>query len=347
MLQLCRSARVSALPSLGPVQAGNPHEDPGEATMTRRTNGLGPLLRAALWLVLAVALSPSALAKLNVVATTPDLGALARSVGGDAVEVTVMALPTQDPHFVDPKPSLALRLARADALLLVGLDLESGWLPTLLTASRNARIQPGAPGYIDCSSFVTVLGVPTGKVDRSQGDVHPLGNPHYLRDPRAGLAVGEGLTRRFAELSPADAPALRATGAAWAAQLRLDIAAWKKELAGYQGAPVVTFHASMPYLLAWLGAREVATIEPRPGIPPTPAHVVHVIQRAKQEGARVVLQESYYPDRTGKLIAEKLGGTLVELPGGPDFQAGESYTAFMKVLVERLARGLRATASAQ
>ncbi|MCK6545632.1 metal ABC transporter substrate-binding protein [Myxococcota bacterium] len=277
-------------------------------------------------------------ADLTVVATVSDLAAIARDVGGDHVKVTSLALPTQDPHFVDARPHLALELSRADLLLTVGLDLEIGWLPTLLTGSRNGRIQTGGAGFLDCSTLVDVLDVPAHKVDRSMGDVHPGGNPHYLYDPRAGAKVADGIAKKMAELDPSNA-ALYAKNAA-ALLARLDAARAKAEtdLASLRGAKLVAQHKTLSYLSQWLGFTVVEHIEPRPGIPPSPSHVARVLTVAKAAGARAVVVEAYYPETTAKLVAERAGVPLVKLPGGADVKGGESYVA----RIERLAAALAA-----
>ncbi|MFH1465925.1 MAG: zinc ABC transporter substrate-binding protein [Pseudomonadota bacterium] len=293
-------------------------------------------MRRLLLLLLLFALPLPARATLEVVATLPDLAAIAREIGGAQVRVTAMAQPGQDPHFVDAKPSLALGLARADLLIVAGLELEVGWLPVLLTGARNARIQKGAPGYLDCSTLVAVLEIPTAPVDRSMGDVHPGGNPHYLLDPRRGLAVGRGIAARLEQIDPAHAAAYRAGLAAFETTLSAKIAAWEATAASLRGRPVVSYHRSLGYLADWLGFEVIAELEPKPGIPPRPAQLAEVLQRAQARGVRLVLQEAYYPASTSRAVAEKTSMKLVILPGGADFAAGGSYADRIDGLVSSL-----------
>ncbi len=278
-----------------------------------------------------------ALAGLKVVATVPDLAAIAKEVGGDKVTVSVMALPTQDPHFVDARPNLALDLSRADMLVLVGLDLEIGWLPTLLTGARNPKVQVGGTGYVDASQFATLLEVPTQKIDRAMGDIHPGGNPHYLLDPKNAVRVATGLGDRMAALDPANAAAYKANAAAFATAVDKARAGWESSLGKLRGKDILTYHKSMVYLATWLGFSVPATIEPKPGIPPAPAHVVSVLQTVQQRSIKTILQEEYYPATTAELVASKTGAKLVRLAGGADFAKGQTYKARMDALVKAIA----------
>jgi zinc/manganese transport system substrate-binding protein len=294
-------------------------------------------LIALFFILITLCLSGTAEAKLRVVATTADLASVAKEVGGDRVDVMAIALPTQDPHFVDARPHLALELAKADLLLSVGLGLEVGWLPTLLTSSRNGRIQSGAPGNLECSQFVKLLDVPATKVDRSQGDIHPAGNPHYMFDPRQAARVAKGIAERLAQLDPSGRDAYKRQAIEFIRKLGAATKGWQKQLARAQGAKVIAYHRSFPYLADWIGMSIVEHIEPKPGIPPNPRHVAHVIDVVKQNGVRAILQESFYPGKTSELIAERTHIKLVRLPGAPDYQNGQSYIAHMNRIVELLA----------
>lgn len=297
-------------------------------------------MRFPLVIALLLALLPArALAGLKVVATVPDLAAIAREVGGDKVTVTSLSLPTQDPHFVDARPNLALDLSRADLLVLVGLDLEIGWLPTLLTGARNPRVQVGGTGYFDASTAVPILEVPTQKIERSQGDIHPGGNPHYLLDPRNAGRVATALGGRMAELDPANAAAYKANAATFVAGLDKARAGWEASLARLRGKDVLTYHKSMVYLAAWLGFTVPTTIEPKPGIAPSPGHVVTVLQAVQQKGIKTILQEEYYPATTAELISSKTGARLVRIAGGTDYAKGQTYKARMDALVKAVGEG--------
>ena len=292
-------------------------------------------------LVLLAALVPgSARADLDVVATVTDLAAIAKEVGGKHATVTALSLPTQDPHWVDAKPSLTLQVNKADLLVAVGLDLEVGWLPVLQTGARNAKVQRGGRGFLECSQFVRPLEVPTGPVDRSMGDIHPGGNPHYLYDPRNAAACAKGIAAKMAALDPAHAAAYQANAERFAQQLETRRATWEKRMRSHRGDAVITYHRSWVYLTTWLGLNTVEYLEPKPGISPSPRHVVEVIRTGKQRGVDVLLQESYYPSKTGKLVAGKIGAKLVQLPGGTDFASGKSYLEHMDALVSQIASAL-------
>ena len=279
-------------------------------------------------------------AELRVVATTPDLAAVAKRVGGKHVKVKALALHSQDPHWVDPRPHLALELAKADLLLIVGMDLEVGWLPTLITGSRNASIQPGRTGHLNCSKFVRVLEVPR-RVDRRKGDVHPQGNPHYMLDPRRAARVGLGIAKRMAKLDPKNAAVYRGNAKKWAGKLSRWQRHWNKKLAPLKGKPVISYHRSLVYLADWVKFRAIGEIEPRPGTPPSPKHVALMIRTAKDRKVRLLLQESWHSTSVSALVAKKSGMTLVRLPGLPNFRKGQSYIGFMNGLVGRIEKAFK------
>jgi zinc/manganese transport system substrate-binding protein len=297
-------------------------------------------LFAALCAAVVTLTAVPARADLKVVATLPDLAALAKAVGGDKADVTALALPTQDPHFVDAKPNLALALNRADLLVAAGLDLEIGWLPNLQIGARNNKIQTGNPGYLDASRAVNLQEVPTTQVDRSQGDVHPGGNPHYLYDPRQALAVARAIEARMSQLDAKNADTYKANLAAFTKELTAAQAGWEKRLAGLKGVPVIAYHRTTAYLQDWLGFNTIAFLEPKPGIPPNPSHVAQVLMLGKQQKAKLVLKEDYYPDTIAKLVASKIPAPLVTLPGGTDFRGGQTYVQRMELMVSRLEQGL-------
>lgn len=280
----------------------------------RRTHLLAMLLGLIALLTL-VAASPAS-AQLRVVATTPDLGAIATEVLGDHGEVEVLVRPSDDPHFVDPRPSFVPILNRADLLLLVGMDLEIGWLPTLITGARNPKIQSGQPGYFDASRHVVAADVPRGPVDRTMGDVHPGGNPHYTTDPRQGARIALALGRHLAELDPPHADAYIERSRSLARDLiRL---AQRFELQ-FRELPeerrkVVTYHKSWSYVASWLSLDDVMQIEPKPGVPPNPRHVARLVETITEREVPVILQLSYYPTRTAEMLSERTGARLLRLP---------------------------------
>jgi len=295
-----------------------------------------PLFVLCLCLCGLLLAAPPARADLRIVTTTPDLATLAKQVGKDHVQVTSLALHTQDPHWVDARPNLALELSRADMCVLTGLDLELGWLPTLLTGARNGAIQPGGKGYLDASQFVSKLEVPTGPVDRSMGDIHPHGNPHYLLDPRRAMKVASGLAGKMGALDPANQDFYRKNADEFVAKLTQWKTVWDKKLGWLRGKKVIGYHQSLPYLADWLGFTVTTSIQPRPGIPPNPAHVAHVIELARKTDVKLILQESWHPGQTSKLVAEQAGVRLVVIPGAPDYRGGQSYLGFVNEIVTRL-----------
>lgn len=289
--------------------------------------------------VAALVSAPSAHASVNVVTTVPDLAAIARNVGGAHVGVQSLSLPTQDPHFVDAKPSLTLKVNKADLLIAVGAELEVGWLPSLQRGARNAKVQRGGAGFLECSSAVEMLGVASGPVDRSMGDIHPSGNPHYLYDPRAALACASAIADKLIALDAANADSYRANLKAFRTRMDEKRAAWEKRLAPYRGQQVISYHQSWAYLYHWLGLEEVATLEPKPGIAPSPRHLAKVIGVGRKHRVKVLIQEMYYPSKSGALVAKKIGARVVRIPGGTDFRAGETYLQHMEDVVSMLEHG--------
>jgi ABC-type Zn uptake system ZnuABC Zn-binding protein ZnuA len=267
----------------------------------------------ALSALLAFCVSSQAASKINVMTATEDLAALAREVGGDAVSVDSIAKGYQDPHFVEPKPSFLLKLQKADVLVVVGLQLEIGWLPPLITQSRNAKIQPAGSGYVDASSFSKILEIPQGQVTRAMGDVHPLGNPHYWLDPDNGRRIAKGLADKFSSMEPANAAQFAQRYADFDKKLTEAEKGWEAKMAPYKGRKVITYHRSWPNFCERFGLNVVDYVEPKPGIPPTPAHTLDVINLMKREGVHLILVEPYFDLRTPNSIASQVGGQAVVL----------------------------------
>jgi zinc/manganese transport system substrate-binding protein len=281
-------------------------------------------MRRSLWLTLILlavvglagrAPPARAAARLHVVATVGDLGAIAREVLGGAGDVVVLARPTQDPHFVDARPNLILDLNRADALVSMGVDYEVGWLPVLVRGARNPRIQLGAPGYIVAASMVPLLEVPQQRVDRSMGDIHPGGNPHLTLDPRNGARIAHGLAEAFAKLAPENRATYEHNATAFVATLEARTKQWEAAFAPYRDTPVVTYHKSFVYFTSWLGLREAGTIEPKPGIPPNAAHVAELVTVMRAQKVSAILQERWYPSNVAERIASQTGAHLVLIQG--------------------------------
>jgi zinc/manganese transport system substrate-binding protein len=289
------------------------------------------LLGAIIYLLAAFALSPSAEAKkLNVVTSTTDLAALAQEVGGDRISVESIAKGYQDPHFVEAKPSFLLKLKNADLLIEVGLDLEIGWLPPLITQSGNPRIQVGAAGFLDASQFAEILDKPTGMITRAMGDVHPLGNPHYWLDPDNGRRIARGIAGKLGELDPADAGYFQQRFQDFDGRLTDAEKKWDAEMAPYKGRKVVTYHTSWSNFAKHFGLVLAGFIEPRPGIPPTPQHTLEIINMMKRENVKLVMVEPYFDLKTPNSIGAATGAkVLVVLPSvGGEKQVTDYFKLF-------------------
>jgi zinc/manganese transport system substrate-binding protein len=255
----------------------------------------------------------SADSKIRIMTATTDLASLAQEVGGEKVDVESIARGYQDPHFVDPKPSFLLKLSKAELLIVVGLELEIGWLPPLITQSSNPRIQIGAPGYLDASRFAKILEIPTGQVTRAEGDVHPLGNPHYWLDPDNGLRIAKGIQNKLSEMRPNDAAYFVQRYDAFEQRLKQADQQWQAQMKPYVGRKVVTYHRSWPNFAEHFGLNVVGYVEPRPGIPPSPQHTVELIGQMKREGVKVIIVEPYFDLKTPNSIARETGGVVVVL----------------------------------
>lgn len=267
----------------------------------------------ALGLLAGAVFLPSAAAakKLNVVTSTTDMTALAQEVGGDKVNVESIAKGYQDPHFVEAKPSFLLKLRQADLLISVGLQLEIGWLPPLITQSGNPKIQVGASGYLDASQFAEILEIPQGTVTRAEGDVHPLGNPHYWLDPDNGRRIAKGIAGKLVDMDQEDAAFFQQRLQDFEQRLAQAEQKWDAEMKPYRGRKVVTYHRSFPNFAKHFGLNVIGYVEPRPGIPPTPSHTLELIQLMKRENCKVVLVEPYFDLKTPQSIGRETGAQVV------------------------------------
>jgi ABC-type Zn uptake system ZnuABC Zn-binding protein ZnuA len=332
-------------------------------------------MRIAATLAFLLAAATSSADPLRVVATTPDLADLARAVGGEEVAVTELARGPQDPHYVEPRPSFVRELHRADLFVLVGMDLEIGWAPVLLRSARNPAIQPGRTGYLDASRTIEVLEVPEGPVDRSMGDVHPFGNPHYLSDPVNGLRVARALRERLAALRPEASPAFADGYAAFARALarrlvgerlaarhdpeqlialveadrldaflagraeRGDLGGWLAAVRPVRGTRAVQDHGLWPYFARRFGLELVGTLEPRPGIAPTTSHLAVIVERIREQGVRLILASPYVDSRHARFVADHTDARVVEMAHQAGARPGvESYLDAVGHNVAQLAR---------
>src|SRR5467141_2264505 len=283
----------------------------------------------ALLFALLCPVTGSADSKIRIMTATTDLASLAQEVGGDKVEVESIARGYQDPHFVDAKPSFLLKLKRADLLIVVGLELEIGWLPPLITQSTNPKIQVGAPGYFDASRFAKILEIPTGQVTRAEGDVHPLGNPHYWLDPENGLRIAKGIADKLSEMRPGDAAYFAQRFTDFEQRLKQADQRWLAEMKPYEGRKIVTYHRSWPNFAEHFHLNVVGYVEPRPGIPPSPQHTVELIQQMKRDNVKVIVVEPYFDLKTPNAVARETGGKVLVLP--PSVGGEKEITDYFKL----------------
>ncbi|MBI3792387.1 MAG: zinc ABC transporter substrate-binding protein [Gemmatimonadetes bacterium] len=293
---------------------------------------------AALGAVVATVAS----AQLRVVTSTTDLYDIAKAVGGDKVVAAHIGEGYQDPHFIEAKPSFVLQLQRADVWAFVGLDLEIGWMPLLLDGARNPKITLGGSGYLDVSRAMPVIDIPRGAVDRSQGDVHPLGNPHYWLDPENGRRIARLFLSKYSELDPKNATAYAANEKAFEERLGAAEKAWQADLATIKGKPVVAWHTSWRYFAEYTGMNIVAYMEPKPVVPPSPSHLVTVIGAIRRTGAKVIVMEPFYDKKVADFVAKETGATVLILPSSVGGVKGvDDYIALMRSDIAQLAAAVK------
>jgi zinc/manganese transport system substrate-binding protein len=274
------------------------------------------LLTAALLILTAVLLTPvvQARATLNVITSTEDLASIVKEIGGDKVTVEALAKGYQDPHFVEAKPSFVIKLHNADLLVLVGRELEIGWLPPLITQSRNAKIQQGGPNYLDASLNVRILDIPTGQITRAMGDVHPQGNPHYWLEPGNGRKIAKTVQDKLSAMSPGDASYFAQRYGDFDKRLADGEKRWLAALAPYKGMKVVTYHRSWPNFADFFGLDVVGYVEPKPGIPPSPSHQLAVTEEMKRQGVKIIMVEPYFDLQTPNKMARDTGAKVLVMP---------------------------------
>jgi zinc/manganese transport system substrate-binding protein len=271
------------------------------------------------FLTLLVLPFPAA-AALNVFACEPEWASLAQDLGGDKVSVVSATTAQQDPHRIEARPSLIARIRSADLVICSGSELEVGWLPLLFTQSGNARITPGTPGFIEASQYVVKLEIPK-VVDRALGDVHPAGNPHIHLDPRNILRVGHVITERLSEIDHANAGFYAARAEDFAKRWQAALQRWQQQAAPLKGVPVVVYHKDFTYFIEWAGMREVGSLEPKPGIPPTPSHLADLVERMKRTPAKVIVYSAYNNPGAAQFLSERTNIPTTMMPftvGGTD-----------------------------
>jgi zinc/manganese transport system substrate-binding protein len=292
-------------------------------------------------LVTTLAAAWSAHATLNVVATLPDLGSVARAIGGDKVAITVLAKPTEDPHFVDARPSFVVSLRNADVLIDGGAELEIGWLPPLLQNARNSKIDNGQPGRVVASQGIRLMNVPTN-VTRAAGDVHALGNPHFMTDPIIAKAVAQHIAQSFSTVDPANAAIYQANYRKFEATINSKLQEWGTALLPFKGQHVVAYHDSWPYFAHRFGIEIDIFLEPKPGIPPSPSHLAEVITQMKAGKIKAIIVEPFQDKKVADKVASATGARVVEFaqfPGG--IPGTDNYVRLIDALVSRLAAALK------
>ena len=281
---------------------------------------------------------------LKVVATPPEYAAIATVVGGDQVKVTALAKATEDPHFVDAKPSHIVTLNKADVLVEGGADLEVGWLPPLIEGARNAKVNAGGHGRVRASEGIRLIDVPAA-LDRSLGDLHAAGNPHFMMDPENVRIVAGHIADVFCRLDAAGCPSYKANRETFDQKLQAKIAEWTKALAPYKGTPIVTYHPTWKYFAARFGLVSEIYLEPKPGIPPSPPHLAEVMQKMKEQKIGLLLVEPFQSRKTAEAVAERTGATVVDVCQFPGGLAGTDadYIALLDADVKAIAAALAAT----
>jgi ABC-type Zn uptake system ZnuABC Zn-binding protein ZnuA len=294
--------------------------------------------------VLFASATSDAAAAVRVITSTEDLAAIVREIGGDRVTVEAIAKGYQDPHFVEAKPSFILKLNRADLLVVVGRELEGAWLPPLITQSRNAKIQPGSPGYLDASQNVKILDIPSGQITRAMGDVHPQGNPHYWLDPANGRRIAQNIQSHLSQLAPNDAQYFAQRGAEFDRKLAEAEKRWKAALAPYKGTKIVTYHRSWSNFADAFGLDVVGYVEPKPGIPPSPSHTLDLIHEIKRQNIKIILVEPYFDLKTPNAISRETGAKVLVMPPSVGGVKGtEDYLSLFDYDVKLLVDTVRAT----
>jgi zinc/manganese transport system substrate-binding protein len=284
----------------------------------------------------------SAAEELTIVASVSDLASLAEAIGGDRVEVKTLAKGYMDPHYLEAKPSYARLMRKADLLLFIGLELEVGWLPRLIDTARNPKLRPGSEHLLEAATVIDeILEVPAGGIDRSQGDIHPFGNPHIMLDPRNALSVAEAIAERLGRLDPEGQAVYEERLLHFRAHLEANIEQWEEKAGALRGIPVVAYHKQWEYLADWLGLDLVNYIENRPGIPPSPRHIESLLSMMKDREVRLVIGATFIDVDALQEVARRGSAEAAVLPAGVGGVDGaETYESFIDTIVTRLLEGV-------
>jgi zinc/manganese transport system substrate-binding protein len=266
------------------------------------------------WCFLCCLIGHSAHAEMRIVTTTTDLGYFARTIGGDRVHVDSICQGAQDPHFVQARPSYMVTLSRADLVVAVGLELEVGWLPSLVQGARNPAINPGRPGYLEAATAIHPIDIPAGAVDRSRGDIHPFGNPHFWLDPLNAKLAAHAIAERMAQLDASNAKFFRDNEASFEARIDKKLLAWSAQMGPFKNTKVASYHATFNYFQRRFGLDGIGYLEDRPGIPPSPAHLVDLIRSMREQHVPIIFHEAFYDRSTSQMVASRSGAQLLVLP---------------------------------
>ncbi len=287
------------------------------------------LFNTIIYFILFTTISYPVHATLKVETTTQDLAAIARAVGGQHIDVHSLTLGSRDPHFAVAKPSMIRRVYRADLLLVIGADMEIGWLPPLLQSARNSRVQPGEPGYLDLSLTIPLLGKLQGTVSRAMGDVHAKGNPHYWLDPRNGVRMAKAIAQRLIQLDPEHTSDYQANANHFEKNINTKLIGWRKTLRHLNDKPVIAYHASFVYLADVFGFKIVDEVEPKPGIAPSAASLSKLIGRLKNEQINLLIMEPYYERQSSRYLSTETGIEVAVLP--QSVGAEEDITTYVEL----------------
>jgi zinc/manganese transport system substrate-binding protein len=292
--------------------------------------------------VVGLCVTRPAAAELRVVTTTTDLAYFAQTVGGDKVHVDAICKGSQDPHFVQARPSYMVTLSRADLVVAVGLELEVGWLPSLIQGARNPAINPGRPGYFETASAIKPIDVPAGGVDRSRGDIHPFGNPHFWLDPLNAKLAARAIAERLAQLDPTNAKLFRDNASTFEARVDKKMQQWQAEMAPYKGTKIASYHATFNYFHRRFGLDGIGYLEDRPGIPPSPAHLVDLIRQMRDQKVPVVFHEEFYDHSTSDMVGQRAGAQVLVLPTSVGGVSGlATYEQLIDYLIQHFVSAMK------
>jgi zinc/manganese transport system substrate-binding protein len=305
-------------------------------------NPMKPLALILAVCALGLCVTQPAAAEVRVVTTTTDLGYFAQTVGGDKVHVDTICKGSQDPHFVQARPSYMVTLSRADLVIAVGLELEVGWLPSLIQGARNPAINPGRPGYFEAASAIKPIDVPAGGIDRSRGDIHPFGNPHFWLDPLNAKLAARAIAERLAQLDSANAKFYRDNATAFEARIDKKLQQWQAQMAPYKGTKIASYHATFNYFHRRFGLDGIGYLEDRPGIPPSPAHLVDLIRQIREQKVPVVFHEEFYDHSTSDMVGQRSGAQVLILPTSVGGVSGvNTYEQLMDYLIEHFVTAMK------